>query len=133
MGAVIGTGSKRRAYQLLKIRPDLKIVGIRGNIDTRLKKLHSVQSDGTYMDGIILAAAGLKRLGMDEIISQFIPVDDMIPAPAQGTLAIEVKADNTELLEKFNRLADEETELSVKAERGFCYLSCLKIIIKSTM
>lgn len=118
-GAVIGTGSKRRAYQLLKIRPDLKIVGIRGNIDTRLKKLHSAQSDGTYMDGIILAAAGLKRLNMDEIISQFIPVDDMIPAPAQGTLAIEVKADNTELLEKFNRLADEETELSVKAERGF--------------
>ena len=117
--AVIGTGSKRRAFQLLKVRPDIKIVGIRGNIDTRLKKLHTMQEDGTYMDGIILAAAGLKRLGMDDIITQYLSVDDMIPAPAQGTLAIEIKGDNYELLEKFNRLSDEETELTVQAERGF--------------
>ena len=118
-GAVIGTGSKRRAYQLLKMRPDIKIVGIRGNIDTRLKKLNTIQADGTYMDGIILAAAGLKRLEMDSLITQYLSVEDVIPAPAQGTLAIEVKADNYELLDKFNRLSDEETELTVQVERGF--------------
>lgn len=118
-GAVVGTGSKRRAFQLLKVRPDIKIVGIRGNIDTRLKKLHTIQADGTYMDGIILAAAGLKRLGMEDLITEYLPVEDMIPAPAQGTLAIEVKADNEELLGKFNRLSDDETELTVQVERGF--------------
>lgn len=118
-GAVVGTGSKRRAFQLLKVRPDIKIVGIRGNIDTRLKKLHTIQADGTYMDGIILAAAGLKRLGMEDLITEYLPVEDMIPAPAQGTLAIEVKADNEELLGKFNSLSDDETELTVQVERGF--------------
>ena len=89
-GAVIGTGSKRRKYQLLKIRPDLNIVGIRGNVDTRIRKM---QED--------------------------LEPDQMIPAPAQGTLALEVKADNIQLIRKLNRLSDQETDICVKAERQF--------------
>ena len=118
-GAVIGTGSKRRAYQLQMVRPDLRIVPIRGNIDTRMRKLITPLEDGTYLDGIVLAAAGLKRIGRGAEITQYLSVDQVIPAPAQGTLAIEVKADNAELLEKFNRFCDPETEFTVLAERGF--------------
>ena len=116
-GAVIGTGSKRRKYQLLKLRPDLKVVGIRGNIDTRLRKLYDSEiiyeevADNTVnnneianekqnkyneyrLDGIVLAAAGIKRIGRDSEITQYFSEDDMIPAPAQGTLALELRADN---------------------------------------
>lgn len=118
-GAVIGTGSRRRAYQLLMLRPDLRIVPIRGNIDTRMRKLETPLEDGSFMDGIVLAAAGLKRIGRAEEITEYLSVDQMIPAPAQGTLAIEVKADNEELLEKFNRISDPDTEYTVLAERGF--------------
>ena len=88
-GAVIGTGSKRRKYQLLKIRPDLNIVGIRGNVDTRIRKMQEEE-----MDGIVLAAAGINRLGREQEITCYLEPDQMIPAPAQGTLALEVKADN---------------------------------------
>lgn len=81
-GAVIGTGSKRRKYQLLKIRPDLNIVGIRGNVDTRIRKMQEEE-----MDGIVLAAAGINRLGREQEITCYLEPDQMIPAPAQGTLA----------------------------------------------
>ena len=87
-GAVIGTGSKRRKYQLLKLRPDLNIVEIRGNVDTRIRKMHENE-----MDGIVLAAAGIKRIGREKEITQYLEPEQMIPAPAQGTLALEVKAD----------------------------------------
>ena len=87
-GAVIGTGSKRRKYQLLKIRPDLNIVGIRGNVDTRIRKMQEEE-----MDGIVLAAAGINRLGREQEITCYLEPDQMIPAPAQGTLALEVKAE----------------------------------------
>lgn len=114
--AVIGTGSKRRKYQLLKLRPDLKVVGIRGNIDTRLRKLYEGEET---LDGIMIAAAGIKRIGRADEISQYMSVDEIIPAPAQGTLALELRADNTELLAKLNALADEDTDRCVQMERAF--------------
>ena len=115
-GAVIGTGSKRRKYQLLKLRPDLKVVGIRGNIDTRLRKLYEGEET---LDGIMIAAAGIKRIGRADEVSQYMSVDEIIPAPAQGTLALELRADNTELLAKLNALADEDTDRCVQMERAF--------------
>lgn len=117
--AVIATGSKRRAYQLLQLRPDLRIVGIRGNIDTRIRKLYETPSEGPSLDGIVLAAAGLQRLGLERYITEYMNPVEMIPAPAQGALALEVKADNLELLDKLNRLSDMKTELAVHAERAF--------------
>lgn len=113
-GAVIGTGSKRRAFQLLAMRKDLQIVDIRGNVDTRLKKMQEQK-----LDGIVLAAAGLKRLGMERMITQYLEPDEMIPAPAQGILALELKSSNEKLLAMLNGLADEETEKEAIAERGF--------------
>ena len=118
-GANIATGSKRRAFQLLKLRPDINICPIRGNIDTRLRKLSEGLSDGTMLDGIILAAAGLKRLGLEDKITQYFDVDDMIPAPAQGTLALELAADNTTLLQMLDSLSDEKAQSIVNLERGF--------------
>lgn len=125
-GAVIGTGSKRRKFQLLKIRPDLRVVGIRGNIDTRLRKLYNKEivcddnyKDGLVLDGIVIAAAGIKRIGRETEITQYLSVDDMIPAPAQGTLALEVRADNDELIKKLDALSDEKTDICISAERGF--------------
>lgn len=144
-GAVIGTGSKRRKYQLLRLRPDLKVVGIRGNIDTRLRKLYEgepvcegeaalsagaektvddtakdeLETNRLILDGIVIAAAGITRIGRAEEISQYMSVDEIIPAPAQGTLALELRADNTELLAKLNALADEDTDRCVQMERAF--------------
>ena len=141
-GAVIGTGSKRRKYQLLKLRPDLKVIGIRGNIDTRLRKLYDGEiiyeevADNTVnnneiangkqnkyneyrLDGIVLAAAGIKRIGRESEITQYFSENDMIPAPAQGTLALELRADNKELMAKLDALSDEKTNLCAGLEREF--------------
>ncbi|SOC05891.1 hydroxymethylbilane synthase [Pseudobutyrivibrio ruminis] len=118
-GANIATGSKRRSYQLLALRPDINIFPIRGNIDTRIRKLREGLPDGTKLDGIVLAAAGLKRLGLESEISQYINISDMIPAPAQGTLAIELKADNEELLKMVNSFSDEVIRNITYLERGF--------------
>ncbi|SFI13631.1 hydroxymethylbilane synthase [Pseudobutyrivibrio sp. OR37] len=118
-GAKVATGSKRRSYQLLAIRPDLNIYPIRGNIDTRIRKLREGLADGTKLDGIVLAAAGLKRLGLSNEISEYFNVDDMIPAPAQGTLAIELKSDNYELLDMVNSLSDSAIRDITFLERGF--------------
>lgn len=112
--ATIGTGSRRRAYQLLMLRPDLNIVHIRGNVDTRLKKLESLQ-----MDGIVLAAAGLHRLGKGDVITQYLEPEQMVPAVAQGTLAIEVRGDEKALLDKLNRLSDVNTQRCTETERSF--------------
>lgn len=117
--ARIATGSKRRMYQLLAIRPDLEIIPIRGNIDTRIRKLYEADSNGQMLDGIVLAAAGIKRLGRDLEITQYLSIDEMIPAPTQGTLALEVRADNLELIGKINELCDIDTEDAVYLERGF--------------
>jgi hydroxymethylbilane synthase len=113
-GAAIGTGSKRRACQLRALRPDLVIVPIRGNVDTRLRKMQE-----QHLDGLVLAAAGLHRLGRAQVITQYLSVEEMIPAPAQGTLALELCRDNTALLEMLDACADEETQRAVAAERAF--------------
>lgn len=115
-GAVIATGSKRREVQLKRLRPDIKTVGIRGNIDTRIRKLFD-PSQG--LDGIVLAAAGLHRLGLQDKITSYFSVEDMIPAPCQGTLAIQLREDNRELLEKVNSLSDADTKKATEAERAF--------------
>ena len=114
IGAKIATGSKRRKYQLLKHRPDLNIVPIRGNIDTRIKKIVDEN-----LDGVVLAAAGLLRAGLEHKISYYIPKDIMIPAPAQGALAIEIRENSTNIEEIVKSLKDIETEIQVEAERGF--------------
>ena len=113
-GAKIGTGSKRRKNQLLKYRPDLEIVPIRGNIDTRIQKIKDEN-----LDGIVLAAAGMIRAGMTEQISYYFPVDLMVPAPAQGALAIEIRENDLEIESLVNSIKDEVTQVRVAAERGF--------------
>ncbi|SDB14278.1 hydroxymethylbilane synthase [Pseudobutyrivibrio sp. YE44] len=118
-GANVATGSKRRSYQLLKLRPDINIFPIRGNIDTRINKLKNGLADGTRLDGIILAAAGLNRLSIENENLYYFDIDEMIPSPAQGTLAIEIKSANTKLLEMVNSLSDEVTNNISFLERGF--------------
>ena len=113
-GAKIGTGSKRRKYQLLKHRPDLNIVPIRGNVDTRIRKIVDEN-----LDGVVLAASGLLRVGLEDKITYYIPKDIMIPAPAQGALAIEIRENSKDIEEIINSLKDKETEIQVAAERGF--------------
>lgn len=113
-GAVIGTGSLRRKVQLERIRPDLNIVGIRGNVDTRLRKLEEEK-----LDGIVLAAAGLHRLGMQAHITQYLAVEELIPAPAQGVLALEMAEHNVGLKEKIDALWDEESHKTASLERAY--------------
>ncbi len=113
-GATIGTGSKRRKYQLLNHRPDLNIVSIRGNVDTRIRKIKDEN-----LDGIVLAASGILRVGLEEKISCYLSTDIVVPAPAQGALAIEIRKDNDEVEKIINSLKDEMTEIQVAAERGF--------------
>lgn len=113
-GATIGTGSKRRSYQLLQLRPDLRMVTIRGNVDTRLKKMEEQR-----LDGIVLAAAGLHRLQMENRITSYFSYEEMIPAPAQGILALEVRSDHEELIRKLDALSDESIEEIAVAERAF--------------
>ncbi len=112
--AKIGTGSRRRMYELRSLRPDLTIVPIRGNIDTRIRKMHEEK-----LDGIVLAAAGLKRIHRENEITQFFAVEDVIPAPAQGALAIELRERDAALLQKLDALSDETTARIVDAERTF--------------
>lgn len=118
-GAVIATCSKRRDFQLKQLRPDIKTTLIRGNIDTRLKKLSDGYSNGVKIDGIIIAAAGIKRLGRSDEITQYFTVDEIIPSPAQGTLCIEVKKGNTDLLSKINALSDCNNDIVTNIERDF--------------
>ncbi len=113
-GAKIGTGSKRRKYQLLNYRSDLEILPIRGNVDTRIRKIKEEN-----LDGVVLAAAGMHRLGLGDRISYYLPSSILLPAPAQGALAIEIR-EKEEAIEKILKsLEDEKTTLQVKAERAF--------------
>ena len=112
-GAVVGTSSPRRAAQLLAARPDLKIVTLRGNVDTRLKKLDSGEVDAT-----ILSAAGLHRLGLDHV-GTAIPFDIMLPAPGQGALGVECRTDDTECMAFLKLLDDSTSRSAVMAERAF--------------
>lgn len=113
-GARIGTGSKRRKYQLLKHRPDLEIVPIRGNIETRIKKIETEN-----LDGVVLAASGLRRAGLDDKIDYYIPTDIMLPAPAQGILALEIREDDKETEKIIDSIKDDITKIQIDAERGF--------------
>lgn len=112
-GAVVGTSSPRRAAQLLAARPDLKIVPIRGNVDTRLKKL-----DAGEVDATILSAAGLHRLRLDHVGTP-IPFDIMLPAPGQGALGIECRAEDTDCIHSLKPLDDAASRCAVIAERAF--------------
>ncbi len=112
-GGVIGTSSLRRTVLLRAARPDLRIDPLRGNLDTRLRKL----DEGAY-DGIVLAAAGLKRLGLGERIRHIFAPDAMLPAAGQGALGIEIRAGRPELEAALAPLVDQATWLRVAAERA---------------
>jgi hydroxymethylbilane synthase len=112
-GAVVGTSSLRRTVLLRAWRPDLKIEPLRGNLDTRLRKL----DEGQYA-AIVLAAAGLKRLGLGERIREVFEPERMLPAAGQGALGIEIRAGRNELVEALAPLAHQTTWLAVAAERA---------------
>jgi hydroxymethylbilane synthase len=111
-GACVGTGSARRRAQLLHARPDLAVVDIRGNVDTRLRKL----DDGQY-DAILLAEAGLRRLGLEDRITALLPISAMLPAVGQGALGIEARSDDTETLQTLGHLNHVDSRSAVAAER----------------
>ena len=110
--SVVGTSSLRRAAQILSLRPDLQIKNLRGNVETRLKKL-----DAGNFDAIILAAAGLERLGYSSRIGEILT--EIIPAAGQGALAIETRADDEEIFSLVQKLNDTETFAAVEVEREF--------------
>jgi hydroxymethylbilane synthase len=112
--AVVATSSLRREAQLRERHPKLRIEPLRGNINTRLRKL----DEGKY-DAMILAAAGLKRLGQGDRIRALLEPDECLPAPGQGALAVECRTDRPELLSALSRLADVGTTLATTAERAF--------------
>jgi len=112
-GALVGTSSLRRHAQLKALRPDLDIQPLRGNVDTRLRKLEA----GEY-DGIILAAAGLHRLGTTELIRQVIPADLMCPAPGQGALAIEIRIGDAATARELQFLDDANARATTTCERA---------------
>ncbi|PIE34740.1 hydroxymethylbilane synthase [candidate division KSB3 bacterium] len=112
-GAKIGTSSRRRAQQLQQLRPDIEVLPIRGNVQTRIKKLETENLDGT-----ILAVAGLKRLGLESVITEYFDLDQMVPAVGQGALGVEILSQH-EHADLFRRLNEPETRMCVDAERSF--------------
>jgi hydroxymethylbilane synthase len=112
-GARVGTGSPRRAAQLSVLRSDLSCVPIRGNANTRLAKVR----EGEF-DAVVLAYAGLARIGRTDLVSEIFEPDDMVPAPGQGALAVECRADNTELAELLAMVDHAPTRAAVTAERS---------------
>ncbi|MCS1351460.1 hydroxymethylbilane synthase [Mechercharimyces sp. CAU 1602] len=115
-GARVGTSSLRRQAQLLALRPDVVVEPVRGNINTRLAKLE----DGQF-DAILLAAAGMRRMGWNERIQEVISTDMMLPAVGQGALAIQCRTDDIEVRDKLQNLNDESTARCVRAERAFLH------------
>lgn len=113
-GARVGTSSLRRKAQIMAMRPDLEIVNLRGNLDTRLKKLEAGE-----FDAIILAAAGLHRLGLERHIKQYIPPQFLLPAIGQGCLGIEFRTSDSDTRELLSVLHSRETAVCVRAERAF--------------
>lgn len=114
IGAVVGTSSLRRQAQVQRLRPDLKVVTYRGNVETRLKKLKDGVVDATF-----LAAAGLKRLGYEEHITALVETDKMLPAVAQGAIGIEIRHDDENIAKRLALLNNEATNLAVTTERAF--------------
>ncbi len=112
-GASVGTSSLRRQAQLLKLRPDLKVVPLRGNVDTRLRKIEAGAADAT-----ILALAGLKRLGRDGEAAAILAPEEMLPAPAQGVIAVEIRADDARARSLLAAIDHRPTALCASAERA---------------
>jgi hydroxymethylbilane synthase len=113
-GAKIGTGSQRRGAQIKALLPDVNIVPLRGNLDTRLKKIETEN-----LTGVILAAAGMKRMGLARRITQFLPVETMLPAVGQGALGLQIRKTDIELAKACAVLNDAATAAEVEAERAF--------------
>ena len=113
-GAVVGTSSQRRLAQLKALRSDVVVKDLRGNVDTRIRKL----DEGQY-DAVILASAGLLRLGLENRISARISTDEMLPAVGQGAIAIETRSDDDFAVETTSRIDHRETRLACLAERAF--------------
>jgi hydroxymethylbilane synthase len=113
-GSAVGTGSLRRSAQLLFLRPDLKVIPLRGNVDTRLRKLQSPE-----FHAIVLAAAGLKRLGLSNRIRHALPPEQVLPAVGQGALGLEMRANDDEIEGLLRFLNHDPTEATVRAERAF--------------
>lgn len=113
-GAKVGTSSLRRQTQLLAVRPDLQIESLRGNLGTRIRKME----EGLF-DAIILAAAGLKRLGWEGKITHYLPEEVSLPAIGQGALGVEIRSDDRDTRQAVSFLDDRDTSLAVRAERGF--------------
>jgi hydroxymethylbilane synthase len=113
-GAKIGTSSLRRQAQIKRLRPDLDVVGFRGNVQTRLKKLEDNVADATF-----LACAGLRRLGLADRITSAVPVELMLPAVAQGAIGIEARTSDEKTLRFIAPLNDEASAICVTAERAF--------------
>ncbi len=113
-GASVGTSSLRRIAQILSLRPDIQPQSLRGNMDTRLRKA----LDGQY-DAIIIAGAGLTRLGLDNHVTEWLSLDVMLPAPGQGALAIQCRADDQTTLSLLAKLEDDPSRKCVTAERAF--------------
>lgn len=115
-GAVVGTSSFRRGAQMLRARPDLRIEVIRGNVDTRLKKLEDPQGQ---FSAIVLAAAGVKRLRLEHWITEYFPEEVMLPAAGQGAIAIQCLGARTEVVELLAAIHDRDTGIETVAERSF--------------
>lgn len=112
--AKIGTSSLRRQTQILNRRPDIEIIPLRGNVDTRLRKLHDEN-----LDAIILAVAGLNRMGKSDVITEHMTIHDSLPAAAQGAVGIEARIDDTRILSLIGFLDHLETRTAVETERAF--------------
>lgn len=113
-GSVIGTDSLRRKIQIQKLRPDIEVRSVRGNVNKRLEKLDA----GEY-DGLFLAVAGLKRLGLEKRITEYFDAKEFIPSPGQGALAVVCKAENKRLLKTLSQLNHGPSVIAVTAERAF--------------
>lgn len=115
-GAVVGTGSARRKCQLLAVRPDLTVRGIRGNVDTRIGK----QRSGAY-DAVVLAMAGLVRLGLTDAVGEVLGCASMVPAPGQGALAVQCRGDREEVLQALRHIHHPPSARRVAVERAFLH------------
>ncbi|HLG09003.1 MAG TPA: hydroxymethylbilane synthase [Gaiellaceae bacterium] len=113
-GAVVGTSSLRREAQLLALRPGLEVRSIRGNVDTRVRKVR----EGEY-DAVVLAAAGVRRLGLEGVVSEWLPATTMLPAPGQGALAVQCRAGDDRVLALVAAIDDLSTRAETEAERSF--------------
>ncbi|OKY79125.1 MAG: Porphobilinogen deaminase HemC [Candidatus Methanohalarchaeum thermophilum] len=111
-GALIGTGSPRRQEQIKRKRPDLKVTKVRGNVETRISKI------GKEVDAVVLAEAGIQRLGIEKKISEKLPINDFLPAPGQGSLCITYRKGENKIKKLLNKVDHNKTSKAVKAERA---------------